>query len=104
MRQYRQRLDDWSMRLVTTQRGRLAVLRERLAARLIALNATNPQAILERGYAIVTASETGERVTGATGKNALKPGIGITVRFHDGELKARVEDKDTHERYKRTLF
>lgn len=104
MRQYRQRLDDWNMRLVSMQRGRLAVLRERLASRRIALNAANPQAILERGYAIVTTTENGERVTSAAGKNAPQPGIGITVRFHDGELKARVEDKDTHERYKRTLF
>jgi exodeoxyribonuclease VII large subunit len=104
MRQYRQRLDDWNTRLVSMQRRRLELLRERLASRRIALNASNPQAILERGYAIVTASETGERVTSAEDKDAPQPGIGITVRFHDGELKARIEDKDTHERYKRTLF
>lgn len=104
MRQYRQRLDDWNVRLVSTQRRRLELLRERLASRQTALNAANPQAILERGYAIVTVSETGERVTSATGKDAPQPGVGITVRFHDGELKARIEDKDAHERYKRTLF
>jgi exodeoxyribonuclease VII large subunit len=104
MRQYRQRLDDWNARLVRLERGRLALLRERLAARLTALNAASPQAILERGYAIVTISETGERVISAEEKNAPKPGVGITVRFRDGEVKARVEDKDTHERYKRTLF
>ena len=33
-----------------------------------------------------------------------KAGEGITIQFHDGDLKARVEDKDSHERYKRTLF
>ncbi|MFN8372610.1 MAG: hypothetical protein U0694_07000 [Anaerolineae bacterium] len=33
-----------------------------------------------------------------------KPGDGITLQFADGDMKARVEDKDTHERYKRTLF
>lgn len=103
LRQYRQRLDDWNTRLVSIQRGRLALLRERLSSRVSALNAANPQAILERGYAIVSLSETGERVTSA-GKDAPKPGVGITVRLHDGELKARIEDKDTHERYKRTLF
>ena len=102
MRQYRQRLDDWNSRLVKIQRGRLSLLRERVTSRTAALNAANPQAILERGYAIVSLSETGERVTSSA--DAPKPGVGITVRFHDGELKARVEDKDTHERYKRTLF
>ena len=104
MRQYRQRLDDWNTRLVSMQRKRLELLRERVASRRIALNAANPQAILERGYAIVTTSETGERVTSAAGNDVPQPGVGITVRFHDGELKARIEDKDAHERYKRTLF
>jgi exodeoxyribonuclease VII large subunit len=104
MRQYRQRIDDWNARLVNTQRSRLALMRERLSSRVTALNSANPQAILERGYAIVTLSETGERVTSAEGKDAPKPGVGITVRLHDGELKARIEDKEAHERYKRTLF
>jgi exodeoxyribonuclease VII large subunit len=102
MRQYRQRLDDWNSRLIKTQRGRLSLLRERIISRAAALAAANPQAILERGYAIVSLSETGERVTSTV--DGAKPGVGITVRFHDGDLKARVEDKDTHERYKRTLF
>jgi exodeoxyribonuclease VII large subunit len=104
VRQYRQRLDDWDTRLISMQLKRLELLRERLASRRIALNAANPQAILERGYAIVTTSETGERVTSAAAKDAPQPGVGITVRFHDGELKARIEDRDAHERYKRTLF
>lgn len=102
MRQYRQRLDDWNTRLVKTQRDYVSLLRERVASRAAALNAANPLAILERGYALVSVSETGERVTSST--DAPKPGVGITVRFHDGELKARIEDKDAHERYKRTLF
>ena len=32
------------------------------------------------------------------------PGTGISIRLKDGELKARVEDKESHGRYKRTLF
>lgn len=104
MRQYRQRLDDWNGRLLNIQRSRLTLMRERLSSRLTALNAANPQAMLERGFALVTLSETDERVTSATGRDAPKPGVGITVRLRDGELKARVEDKETHERYKRTLF
>jgi exodeoxyribonuclease VII large subunit len=103
LRVYRQRLDDWTTRMDASARGRLALLRERLAGRRSALNAANPQAILARGYAIVTRTEDGTRVTSAE-QGAPKPGVGITIQLHDGELVARVEDKETHGRYKRTLF
>ncbi|MBI5671579.1 MAG: exodeoxyribonuclease VII large subunit [Chloroflexi bacterium] len=101
IRNLRQRVDDWNARLATRQMAHLNLLRERLANRAAALNAASPQSILSRGYAIVSRSETGQRLTGAAN---VKPGTGITVQFHDGDLKARVEDKETHERYKRTLF
>ncbi len=32
------------------------------------------------------------------------PGDGITIQLKDGDLKARVEDKESHGRYQRTLF
>jgi exodeoxyribonuclease VII large subunit len=101
LRSYRQRVDGWHERLLTAERGRLALLRERLGARTAALHAANPLSILARGYAIVYRSEDGEQVASAKG---VKPGTGITIQLHDGELKARVEDKDSHERYTRTLF
>ncbi|HEX2907795.1 MAG TPA: exodeoxyribonuclease VII large subunit, partial [Phototrophicaceae bacterium] len=97
----RQRVDDWSLRLANRQHGHVRLLRERLTSRTAALNAANPQSILARGYAIVSVSEDGHRLDAAAG---VKPGTGISIQFHDGDLKARVEDKDTHERYKRTLF
>jgi exodeoxyribonuclease VII large subunit len=97
----RQRVDDWNNRLSGLETGRLNLLRERLASRVSALNAADPRSILKRGYAIVYQSEDMSRIAEAKG---TKPGTGITIQFHDGELKARVEDKDTHERYKRTLF
>jgi exodeoxyribonuclease VII large subunit len=97
----RQRVDDWNTRLTSLERRRLNLLHERLAARNAALDAADPRSILKRGYAIVTRSEDGTRVGEAKG---TPPGTGITIQFHDGELKARVEDKETHERYKRTLF
>lgn len=100
IRNLRQRVDDWNTRLINRQHTRLGLLRERLAAKTAALNAANPQSILARGYAIVYRSEDMERLSSA----AVKPGVGITVQFQDGELKARVEDKDTHERYTRTLL
>ncbi|MBZ0274738.1 MAG: exodeoxyribonuclease VII large subunit [Anaerolineae bacterium] len=97
----RQRIDDWNMRLVNRQQGMVRLWRERLASRLAALQAADPRSILARGYAIVSRSEDGSRIESAGG---IKPGTGITIQFHDDELKARVEDKDSHERYKRTLF
>jgi exodeoxyribonuclease VII large subunit len=100
IRNLRQRVDDWNTRLINRQQTRLGLLRERLASKTAALNAANPRSILARGYAIVYRSEDGERLSSAD----VKPGVGITVQFQDGELKARVEDKDTHERYTRTLF
>lgn len=101
IRNLRQRVDDWNERLGTRQIARLRLLRERLESRSAALNAANPRSILARGYAVVSLTEDGRRLSDAEG---VKPGTGITVQFHDGDLKARVEDKDTHERYKRTLF
>lgn len=97
----RQRIDDWNLRLVNRQQGMVRLWRERLASRLAALQAADPRSILARGYAIVSRSEDGSRIESAQG---IKPGTGITIQFHDDELKARVEDKDSHERYKRTLF
>lgn len=101
IRNFRQRIDDRSSRLVSLQTASIERWQERLAARTAALSAADPRSILKRGYAIVTRSEDGTRVAQA---KKVKAGTGITIQLHDGELKARVEDKDTHERYKRTLF
>jgi exodeoxyribonuclease VII large subunit len=101
IRSARQRIDDWMSRLDARQRARLLLTRERLMARLSALERANPRAILRRGFALVTFSENGDRVISA---DEAKPGMGITITLHDGDIKARVEDKDTHERYRRTLF
>ncbi len=101
IRTYRQRLDDLHERLNSQTRRHINLLRERLAARSKALQMANPQALLARGYAIVTRSEDGVRVKR---ERDAKPGTPITITLHEGELKARVEDKVLHEQYKRTLF
>lgn len=101
IRSARQRIDDLNARMVARQHSYIQLLRERLTARTSALQAANPQAILGRGYAIITRSEDGRRVTS---EGDAAPGMSITIQLHDGELKARVEDRDMHERYKRTLF
>jgi len=101
IREKRQRVDDLNERLSKQQTRFLALLHERLRNRVQALNAANPEALLGRGYAIVTRSDDGTIVNKAAD---APPGTGITVRLSDDEIKARVEDKDSHERYKRTLF
>ncbi len=101
IRNFRQRVDDYNTRLTSLQTATISRWRERLSARTAALNAANPTSILKRGYAIVYRSEDMARLDQAAG---TKAGEGITIQFHDGDLKARVEDKDSHERYKRTLF
>ncbi len=85
IRAYRQRIDDWGMRAAAAQRGRLALLRERVEARGQALSAGSPQAILERGYALVTDAATGQRIRSAAAARGR-----IAVRFHDGSIEAEV--------------
>jgi exodeoxyribonuclease VII large subunit len=97
----RQRLDDWNERLERQQRQRLATWRERLISRVAALNAADPRALLARGYALVSFSHNGERLQSA---QDAQPGDGLTIQLADGDVKARVEDKESHEHYRRTLF
>ena len=85
VRAYRQRIDDWGMRGAAAQRGRLALLRERLEARRAALVAGNPQSILERGYALVRSKRTGITV-----KSAQQADGEIVILFHDGSVEAKV--------------
>ena len=86
VRTYRQRIDDWGLRLTSSQRGRLRLLRERVEARERALVAASPQAILERGYAMVSDAATGKRIT-----SAAQVGERINVQFRDGSIGAKVE-------------
>jgi exodeoxyribonuclease VII large subunit len=101
IRQMRQTLDERSERLAGQERRYLALLRERLSNRLKALSTANPEALLERGYAIVTRSEDGKTLTR---EKDAPVGTGLSIRLKEGELKARVEDKESHANYKRTLF
>ena len=101
LRELRLRVDDLAERMATQQARHLELLRERLTAQVRALNHANPDSLLRRGYAIVTRSDDGTLVKN---EKAAPPGTGITIRLQAGELKARVEDKDSHGQYKRTLF
>lgn len=97
----RQRVDDASERLHNAIQRHLTGLRERLQARAALMHSSSPQAILERGYAIVTRSEDGQVVRS---EQDAPPGTGIMIRAARGELRARIEDKESHGNYKRTLF
>ena len=68
------------------QRGRLSLFRERIESREKALVASSPQAILERGYALVTDPATGQRI-----KSAQSVPDQIAVQFHDGTIQAKVD-------------
>lgn len=97
----RQRLDDQELRLQRAWAGVHSHLAARLAEANAALGAADPQAILQRGYAILTRAGDGARVTGV---NEAQVGDALLAQLRDGDLPLRVEDRDKHERYGRTLF
>ena len=97
----RQRLDDQELRLQRAWAGVHSHLAARLAEATAALGAADPQAILQRGYAILTQAGDGARVTGV---NEAQVGDALLAQLRDGDLPLRVEDRDKHERYGRTLF
>ena len=97
----RQRLDDQELRLQRAWHTAHGALAARLAEGTAALGAADPQAILQRGYALLTKVQDGARVTGVT-----EAGVGdaLLAQLRDGELPLRVEERESHERYRRTLF
>lgn len=101
VREMQQRMDDWRDRLEMQLLRQLALLHERLQARTRQLEAASPDALLQRGYAIVTRSDDDRPILR---EDDAPPGTGVTIRLKEGELKARVEDKGSHGLYKRTLF
>jgi len=101
IRDMQQRVDDISERMITYNRRYLATLRERLATRTKALENASPENLLQRGYAMLSRSDDSTPITSV--KDA-PIGTGITIKLKDGDLAARIEDKNTHGQYKRTLF
>jgi len=86
----RQRIDELTNRMDTHLRHALVRRRDRLDARLRALDAANPSALLARGYAIVTRSGDGHRVTSA---HDAAEGTRIDIALHDGRLAATVRER-----------
>ncbi len=83
----RQRLDDLMRRAGSASRHRLKLYGSAITSLQQRLAALNPLAVLQRGYAVVTASD------GSTVRSVqqVQPGAGLQVRVSDGSFAARVE-------------
>lgn len=87
----RQRIDDLTARGEISVRHRLLTRRQGLNALERALHAASPLGLLERGYAIVTRTGDGARVSSA--QDAAE-GTSITVTLRDGRLIATVRQHE----------
>jgi exodeoxyribonuclease VII large subunit len=85
---YYQRFDFAREGLKQAWADRLADLRRRIELSKASLEALNPLAVLERGYALVT-DDQGRAVPAAAG---LERGQHLTLRFHDGRTQVQVEE------------
>ena len=83
-----QQLHNQMDRLNTHIQTHLRNHQQQLGAQITLLEATNPQGILERGYALVT-DDAGKRVRSATDVSTDDP---VSIYWHDGSRVARVED------------
>lgn len=75
-------------RLIAAGRRQLGEHHARLACISTALTHLNPEAILQRGYAIVVASASGKIVTNA---DQIVPDDAVVLRFAAGTADARIE-------------
>ncbi|AEC02008.1 exodeoxyribonuclease VII large subunit [Parasphaerochaeta coccoides] len=83
--QNRYLLDDMDMRMKETLLHRFEQARRTLASHTAQLQALSPQSILERGYAVITDTMTGQNMTSATQLAGEKD---ITIHLHDGSVAA----------------
>jgi exodeoxyribonuclease VII large subunit len=87
-----QRANDGSARLAPAFRGRLEREAQRLSLVSARLDGNDPEAILQRGYAIVTGP--GGAIVRDPGE--IEIGSLIAARVARGTLSARVEEKETY--------
>ena len=88
MTQARQRADDLLCQAEASVRHSLALQRERLSGLEGRLTSVNPLRTLERGYAIVRHSESGEIVQSV---KQVAPGEALDIRVADGEFEAEAK-------------
>jgi exodeoxyribonuclease VII large subunit len=84
----RQQLDELTRAAASQLQRRITLQRAQLHGAVRHLEALNPHATLERGYAIVRLARGGEVVTS---QSQIATNVKIRVRVHDGEFGARVE-------------
>jgi exodeoxyribonuclease VII large subunit len=89
----RQRIDDLMGRAGLHLRSESVRRRDRLDAQQRALEAANPLRLLQRGYALVTRTGDGHRVTSA---RDAADGTSVQITLHDGRLTATVRKQDLH--------
>lgn len=92
VRLYRGNIRTFESAMTQRERGRIDLIRERLRGTEIALHAASPQALLERGYAMI--SVEGQRVTSAA---ALHAGMHITIEMKDGTRRAQIDKAEGDE-------
>jgi exodeoxyribonuclease VII large subunit len=84
----RQSLDERRQRMWTGERHRLALLREQLEGSLRRLEALNPRSVLNRGYAVVSLSDTGTVIKRTA---QVASGDAIDVQVSDGRFPGTVD-------------
>jgi len=87
IRENRQRLDDLTRSAEQAMLYNLLLQKAHLSGLHTHLQAVNPLAILERGYALVTQLEDGKIVKST---NQVQEGSGLNVRLADGSFPVRV--------------
>lgn len=80
-------LSEWQRRLAAAPRGRLEPLRSRLDRLASGLRLLSPERVLERGYSITFAAETGRVVRAAS---AVSAGDRLRTRLRDGTVDSTV--------------
>ncbi|NJD58976.1 MAG: hypothetical protein FIA98_06205, partial [Anaerolineae bacterium] len=82
-----QRVDELDHLLSATTYHLLQLARSRMAGLMQHMAALNPQAVLERGYAIVT-NQSGLNITHI---GQVSPGEALNVQVSDGDFGAHVD-------------
>ncbi|OGO97906.1 MAG: hypothetical protein A3F41_05450 [Coxiella sp. RIFCSPHIGHO2_12_FULL_44_14] len=82
LQEYAQLLDQYESRLLFANKNALLRKQDQIATFAKALNAVNPLAVLERGYAVVS-DKDGTLITRA---KAIKPQQALTIKMHDGVI------------------
>lgn len=88
LRSDQQRLDEFSRRIETALFHRMEIERTRLKSLSQHLEALNPMAVLERGFAIVSKKDGGS----VTSTSQVKSGDQITIRLSDGQFSATTNE------------